>query len=94
MSPVRHVLYFSRGSESVMVVYGLNCKRLKYSVAGQYWKSMEDCFRDICTFGAGYERTKGYSRADFNVPETSAVNICKSTKDPGPCFGCSGSHQK
>ena len=42
-------------------VYGLNCRKLKDSIAGHlsvYWRSMEDCFRDICIFAAGYKKPK------------------------------------
>ena len=77
------------------VVYDLYCKELKDRVKEQWsahWRSMEDCFRDIYTFGVGYNRTKGYCRADYNAPEASAINYAKSTKNPEPCFRCSGPH--
>ena len=44
------------------VVYGLNCRKLKDSVAGHksaQWKTMEKCFRDICNINVGYEWAKG-----------------------------------
>ena len=87
---VRHVSDVSGGSDCTME-YGLNCRKLKDSVVGHqtmHWKSMEDCFRDICPLGVGYERTKGYCRADFDTPEVSTINEVKSTKDLGPCFRC------
>ena len=50
------------------------------------WRSVEDCFRDICAFGAGYKRAKGYGRAEFDAQEASTINEVKSKKDPGPCL--------
>ena len=44
---------------------------------------MEDCFSDICTFSAGYERATCYSRADFNAPEAPVINEVKSIKELG-----------
>ena len=50
--------------------YAVDCgrhyRRLQDSVVGHQstqWKMMEDYFRDI-NIGAGYERTKGYCRAN------------------------------
>ena len=80
---------------SYTVVYGLNSKKMKDKIVGHqstYWNSMEDCFSDIHIFGAGYEITKGYFRADFNAPEAPVINKVKSTKEPGPCFKCGGPH--
>ena len=57
-----------------------------------HWKSMEDCFRDICAFGEGYKRTKGYGRAKFYAQGASKINEVKSTKDPGLCFRCGRHH--
>ena len=53
---------------------------------------MKHCFNDIHTFGNGYERPKGYSKVDFDVPGTPVVNEVKSSKEPGPCFKCGGPH--
>ena len=47
------------GLKHYAVVFGLDCRRLKDSVVGHQsmqWKMIEDCFRDICNFGAGYEK--------------------------------------
>ena len=52
------------------IVYSLNHREIKDSVVGcqsAHWKSIEDCFRDICIFEMGYKRAKGYWRADFDV---------------------------
>ena len=90
-----HVSNFSRGLSHYTIVHGLHCRKLKDSVGGYWsahWKSMEDCFRDICTFGAGYDRDKGYCKADFNVTKPSTINEVKSTKDPELCFTCSVPH--
>ena len=44
--------------------------QFRESVAG-HWnmqlKFMEDCFRDIHTFGMGYRKAKGYGRAGFDA---------------------------
>ena len=72
---------------------GPNCRKLKDSVVGWqnvYWKSMEDCFRGIPTFGMGYKRTKDYCRPAFNAQEASSINEVQSTKDPGLWFRCGG----
>ena len=53
---------------------------------------MEDCFSNIHSFVAGYEKAKGYCRADFDAPEVLVINEAKSTKEPGPCFKCSETH--
>ena len=46
------------GSDHYAVVYGLNCRKLKDSMVGHQgtqWKTMEECFRNICNIGTGYE---------------------------------------
>ena len=46
------------GTKHYAVVYGLNCRKLKGNVAGHesaQWKMIEECFRDICNIGVGYE---------------------------------------
>ena len=51
------------GLSHYTVVYGLNSYNLKDEVVGHqsaYWRTMEDCLRDICTVCAIYERAKGY----------------------------------
>ena len=66
LSKISHTLDMSRilveGLNLYTVVYGLNGRRLKNS-AVVHWstqgKMMEDCFRDICNIGAGYERARG-----------------------------------
>ena len=71
------------------VVSGLNHRKLKDSLAEDWslhWKSIEDCFRDIHHFDAGYKRAKGYCRADFNIQEASTIKKVNSTKDPELCF--------
>ena len=58
------------GLNHYTVVYGLNSRKFRESVMGHQnvqWRSMEDCFRDIHVFGAGYERAKYYDRAEFNT---------------------------
>ena len=77
------------------VVYGLTCRRLEDGVAGHWdthWRSMKDCFRDICALDASYKRDKGYCIAEFDNPEASTINTVKSTKDPGLYFRCGGPH--
>ena len=77
------------------VVYVLNSRELRASVVGHCsveWRNMGDCFRDKSAFGAGYERAKGYGRAEFNTPKASTINEVKPKKDRGPCFRCSGPH--
>ena len=41
---------------------------------------MEDCFNDICPFGASYERAKDYSRAEFDVPDAPTTGEVKQTR--------------
>ena len=69
----------AEGLNHYTVVYGLNSIKLKYKVVGHQtaWKTMEDCFSDICAFGAGFERPKDYSRADFHNTEASVINKIK-----------------
>ena len=55
-------------------------------------KIMEDCFRDICNIGAGYERAKGYWRTDFSDPEALKITDVKTIKEPGLWCRCSRSH--
>ena len=46
------------GTNHYAVGYGLNCRKLKDSMAGDrnaQWKMMEECIRDICNIGEGYE---------------------------------------
>ena len=84
-----------RGLNHYTVVYGLNCRWLKDSVVGHQsiqWKTMEDCFRDIHNTVAGYERTTGYYRADFNTPEASMITNLKTIKELRPYYRCSRSH--
>ena len=84
---------WAEGLNHYTVVYGLNCRRLKDSVVG-HWnmqcKTMGYCFRDIHTIGAGYQRVKGYCKADFNIPEASTITEVKTMKEPGLSYRCSG----
>ena len=76
------------------VVYDLNSAKWKVKVVeyqSAYWNTMEDCFGDIHVFGAGYERAKGYSRADFDAPDALKL-VVESTKEPGTCFKCGELH--
>ena len=85
------------GVNHYTIVYCHNCIKLKDSVVrhcSAHWKSLEDCFTDICTSGVCYERAKGYCRADFDTPGASAINEVKSTKDPGLYIRCSGPHSQ
>ena len=46
------------GTSHYTVVYGLNCRKLKDSMAGHgsaQWRTMEEYFRDICNSGVGYK---------------------------------------
>ena len=48
----------AEGTNHFAIVYGLNCSKLKDSMAGHRsakWKMMEECFRDIHNIGMGYE---------------------------------------
>ena len=49
---------------------------LHFSVWSKLQK-VEDYFSGICAFVAGYERVKGYCRADFDTPEASTINVVK-----------------
>ena len=83
----------TEGLNHYTIVYGLNSAKLKDKVAGHqsaYWNTMDHCCSDIHAFGAGYERAKGYSRADFNAPDAATISEVKSTKEPAPCFKCGG----
>ena len=51
---------------------------------------MEDCFSDIHAFNVGYEKAKGYSKADFDAPHAPIIRQVKSIKEQGPCFKCGG----
>ena len=85
----------AEGLNQFTVMYDLNCRKLKDIVElhqNAHWKSMEDCFSDICTFGAGYKRAKGYCRAEFDAWGASIINEVKSTKDTGLWFRCGGWH--
>ena len=81
LSKVCHISDMSEisveGLNQYTMVYGLNCIRLKDSVA-KHWsvwgKKMEDCFKDICDIVAGYERAKGYCRGQSQSQETSTIN--------------------
>ena len=97
LSQINHTSDMSRilaeGLNHYTVVYGLNCRRLRDNVVVHHsvqWKTMEDCFEDICNIGAGYERAKGYCRADFNTPEASMITEVIATKEPGLCYKCRG----
>ena len=84
-----------KGLNHYTIVYGLDSRKIRKSIVGHWnvqWRSMEDYFRDIHAFGAGYERAKGCGRAEYNFPEASTNNDVMSKKDPGPCFKCSGPH--
>ena len=83
------------GTNHYAVVYGLNCRKLKDSISGHWsvqWMTMEECFRDICNIGAGYERVKGYCRADFNTPEASTITEVKTLREPGMLYKWRGPH--
>ena len=77
---------FADGLNHYKVVYGLNCRRLKDSVVGQQSKQskkMKGCFRDIHNIVAGYEKFKGYCRAEYNFPEASAITEVKTMRKLG-----------
>ena len=76
------------------MLYWLNSVKLKDKVVGHwsaYRKTMGYCFSDIHVFSARNERSKGYS-ADIHTQEVPIIKEVKSTKEPGPCFKCSGPH--
>ena len=61
----------AKGTNHYEVMCGLNCRKLKDSVAGQrsaQRKMMEECFRDIHNINVGCEGAKGYCRAEFSMP--------------------------
>ena len=67
------------GLKHYTIGYGLNFTKLKDRVEGHqstYWKTMEECFSDSCTFGAGYDRARVY----YDTPGASVVNEVKSSK--------------
>ena len=83
------------GLSHYAVVYGLNSTKLKDKVVGYqsaYWNTMDDCFSNICAFGAGYKRAKGYSRMDLDVPKVLVFSEVISTKEAGLCFKFCGLH--
>ena len=47
-------------------------------------KMMEDSLKDIGNIGAGYKRTKGYCRAEFNTPDISCITEVNNMKKSGP----------
>ena len=76
-------------------VYGLNCTRLNYIVMIHWkmqWKTLEDCFRDSHIIGAGFERAKGYCRANFNIPRGINDHGGQTMKETGLSYKCRGSH--
>ena len=59
------------------MVYDLTFRKLRESLVGHQsmlWRSMEDCFIDICEFGTDYKRATAYGRAEFDTQEASTVN--------------------
>ena len=46
------------------------------------WKMMEDCFKDICNIGSGFEKAKGYSRVEYNTSEASVITEVKTMRKP------------
>ena len=65
------------GLNHYTVVNGLDSRKLRESVVGHrsvQWRSMEDCFRDICASGAGHERAKDYGRVEFDALQASPIN--------------------
>ena len=83
------------GLNQFAVVYGLTCMKLKDSITGHQntqWKTMEECFKDICNIGAGYEWAKGYSRAEFSTLDASGIIEIKAVKITGPSYKCRGPH--
>ena len=84
-----------KGTKHYAVVYGLNCRKLKNSVAGHrsaQWKMIEECFRDICNISVGYEQAKGYCRAKFSIPDVSGIHEITGVKKIGPCYRCRRPH--
>ena len=85
----------AEGLNHYTMVYGLNSRKLRKSVVGHHsvlWRSIEDCFREFHAFDVGYERAKGYGRAELDTKKASTINEVKSKKDAGPCLKCSGPH--
>ena len=74
----------AEGLNHCTMLYGLNSYKLKDRVAGHqsaYWNIMVDYFSNTHTFGAGYKKAKGYSRADLDAQLAPVINKIKSTKD-------------
>ena len=91
----RNSQILAEGLNHYTAMYGLNSRKLKDSAVGHWstqWRSMEDCFRNICAFAVGYKTAKDYGRAEFHAQKVSTINEVKSKKDPGPCFRCGGPH--
>ena len=83
------------GTNYYAVVYSLNCRKLKDSIAGYQStqsRTIEECFRDICNVSAGCEQAKGYCRAKFNTLDASCITEIKTMKKTGPCYKCKGPH--
>ena len=55
-------------------------------------KMIEDGFRDICNIGIGYERAKGYCRAEFNTLDASCITDAKTMKKLGWYYKCRAPH--
>ena len=99
LSKIYHTSYMSRisakGTNHYAVVYAVNCRQLKDSMAGDrsmQWKMMEECFRDICNISVGYEQAKGYCRAQFSILDVSDIHEIKAIKKIGSCYSCGGPH--
>ena len=83
----------AEGTNHYVVVYGLNCKKLKDNIAGHrstQWKKMEECFRDICNIGTVYKQAEGYYRVELSILNTSGINVIKVEKKTGMCYKCRG----
>ena len=72
LSKLHHMTNTSKipteGLNHYTMVYGLNSSKLRDKAAAYQrtqWKTIEDCFSNIHTFVAGYERDKGYCTADL-----------------------------
>ena len=85
----------AEGTIHYAVVYGLNCRKLKDSMAGHrhaLWKMMEECFRDICNIDVGYQEAKDYYRAKFGMLDASDINEVKAVEKTGLHYKCRGPH--
>ena len=69
-------------------VRGQCCKTLECN-DGKQWRIASGIFVNI---SAGYKRTKGYCRADFNTPEASVITEVKTNKETGLCYRCGRPH--